>query len=105
MVEGEAAVGNKLKVHLLAPGGKGRIYYPKIEIKTENELLIWRSKVVSRGLIRGKRTFELIDNSNNNTTFIHKEELGGLLTRFYNTENNKAGIIAMNEKLKGLAEK
>lgn len=74
----------------------------------EHKELSWLGHFVFSGLFDGKHKFQLIDHGNGTTTFIQSEQFKGILVPLFKTKlnrNTKNGFIAMNVKLKELAEK
>ena len=70
-------------------------------------LLLIKGKLLFKGLFDGKHSFNLIDNQNGTTTFIHSEDFSGWLVPIFKSQlekNTKAGFKLMNQKLKELAE-
>ena len=58
-----------------------------------------------RGLFDGERYFELKDNNNRTTTFVHTERFTGTFTVMFNTDKTKYEFELMNNKLKNLVKK
>ncbi len=101
---GELKISEIIKVKIQAENSSEMSFKPKILKLENNKLLIWKGKVIFKGLFDGKHIFELIDNENGTTTFKQSEEFSGILVRFINLENTKKGFEQMNRKLKEICE-
>lgn len=104
-IEGTVDIGNKIKVRIHPPGGKGMTFRPVIITKIDEKELSWRGKLLVSGLFDGEHKFELIDNKNGSVTFIQSEKFKGLFVWMFNPKKTEDGFNQMNEKLKELAEK
>ncbi|HXU26543.1 MAG TPA: SRPBCC domain-containing protein [Bacteroidia bacterium] len=106
-ITGEVKIGNKITAYLQPPNAKDMMFKPKVLALDTNKEFRWLGHLLFPGLFDGEHKFELIDNGNGTTTFIQSEKFRGILIPFFakmlNT-NTKNGFIAMNEKLKELAE-
>ena len=107
-VKGKAEVGSKLTVTIMQSGDKGTTFKPKVLTVVPSKELSWLGRLLLPNIFDGKHKFELIDNSNDTTTFRQSENFTGILVPFFKKqlENNTAkGFEKMNKKLKELAEK
>ena len=106
-ISGEAKVGNKIIAYLQPPDSKGMTFKPRVLTFDVNKDFRWLGHLLFPGLFDGEHRFQLIDNGNGTTTFIQSEKFRGILiplfAKMLNT-NTKNGFVAMNEKLKQLAE-
>ena len=86
---------------------KGITFKPRVLTFDVNTDFRWLGHLLFPGLFDGEHRFQLIDNGNGTTTFIQSEKFRGILiplfAKMLNT-NTKNGFVAMNEKLKQLAE-
>lgn len=67
----------------------------------------WLGHLLIPGLFDGKHAFELIDNRNGTTTFVHSETFKGLLIPFFKKfleHNTKIAFEQMNVALKKRVE-
>lgn len=104
-IEGNAAIGNKIKVSIHPPAGKKMTFRPIVITKIDEKEFSWRGKLLFRGLFDGEHKFELIDNKDGTVTFIQSEKFKGLFVWMFNPKKTEDGFKQMNEKLKELAEK
>ena len=104
---GQVAVGKKITAYLQPQNAKGMTFKPRVLALDTNKEFRWLGHLLFPGLFDGEHKFELIDNGNGTTTFIQSEKFRGILIPFFaNMLNNstKNGFVAMNQKLKQLAE-
>lgn len=104
-IEGNATIGDKIKVSIHPPGGKKMTFRPIVITKIDKKELSWRGKLLVSGLFDGEHKFELIDNKDGTVTFIQSEKFKGLFVWMFNPKKTEDGFNRMNEKLKELAEK
>ena len=106
-IKGEVKVGNKITARIEPPEASGMTFKPKILTLETNKELSWLGHLLFAGLFDGEHKFELIDNGNETTTFKQSEKFNGLLVPLFKKQldtNTKNGFVAMNMKLKELAE-
>jgi len=103
-IEGDAKEGKRIKISIKPPDGKVMTFKPKILKLEPNKELRWLGSVMFKGLFDGEHSFELIDNNDGTTTFIHAECFSGIFVRRFNIDNTKIGFELMNEELKRLVE-
>ena len=101
---GEVEKGNKIVVNIKPPNGSSKTFKPTILSKIDNKELSWKGKLLFKGLFDGKHKFELIDNRDETTTFIHSEKFSGIFVWLFSPQKTKNGFSEMNQKLKELAE-
>lgn len=104
-IEGEVGQTNKIHVHLQPPKGSKMKFNPVVLSRIEHKELVWKGKLLFKGLFDGTHRFELIDNGDGTTTFIHSESFKGILVGLIDLNKTKNGFVEMNEKLKELAER
>lgn len=107
-LEGEVKVGNKIIARIVPPDSKGMTFNPRILTFEKNKEFKWLGHLLFSGLFDGEHKFELIDNRNGTTTFLHSEKFKGILVPLFKRlieNNSKRGFEEMNRKLKELAEK
>lgn len=106
-IKGEVMKGKKITVRILPPGNKGMTIKPVIKAIVPKKYLSWQGRLVMKGIFDGEHSFELIENLNGTTTFIHSEKFNGLLVPFmkkFLDQQVKMGFESMNQKLKETVE-
>ena len=106
-LRGEVAVGNRIRMRLEPPNATAMTFTPKILTKIDQKEFSWQGHLFIKGLFDGRHKFEIVDNGNQTCTFVHSEQFNGLLIPLLSSmldKNTKEGFIAMNLKLKELAE-
>ncbi|PID64801.1 MAG: polyketide cyclase [Gammaproteobacteria bacterium] len=103
-ISGKLKIAEKIKVKIQPENASAMTFRPTIVDCEENKRLIWKGKFIIGGLFDGKHQFELLNNQNGTTTFIHSEVFSGILVRFFNPENTEKGFEKMNQKLKEICE-
>jgi len=107
-ITGEAKVGSQITVSIAPPDGKGMTFKPTVLAFEQNKEFRWLGKLLFKGLFDGEHNFELIDNGNGTTTFLHSERFKGLLVGLFKNQlnkNTKKGFELMNSSLKKYIEK
>ncbi|MBN2638972.1 MAG: SRPBCC domain-containing protein [Bacteroidales bacterium] len=106
-LDGKVIVGERIKVHIVPPEGKGMRFKPKVLVYDENKELRWLGHLLFPGLFDGEHQFEIIDNKNGTTCLRQNEKFIGLLTFIFGTNqlnNTKKGFELMNSAIKIIAE-
>lgn len=106
-VKGEVKVGNKIIARIEPPKANAMTFKPKVLTFDINKELRWLGHLLFAGLFDGEHKFELVDNGNGTTTFKQSEIFKGILVPLFKKQldnNTKNGFLAMNQKLKELAE-
>lgn len=103
-LEGDLAIGKRIKVQIRVPEKSAMVFTPKILEFQPNKKLEWLGNFILPGIFDGQHSFEIIDHKNGSVTFIQNEVFKGILASIYNTEQAKKGFELMNQKLKELAE-
>ena len=106
-IEGEQALGSKLKVHIHPPEGKKMIFNPTIQEFVPNRKLKWLGSGPVKGLFDGQHSFELEQLEDGTVKFIHEERFTGLLVGLFKKVliKTEIGFKQMNEALKEKSEK
>jgi hypothetical protein len=107
-IEGEIKMGNAITVKIAPPDANEMTFKPTVLEYETNKKLSWLGHLLVKGLFDSEHKFELHDNHNGTTTFVHSENFSGLLVPIFKKQlehNTKNGFMLMNEKLKELAEK
>lgn len=101
-IQGDVQVNKTIKVLI-----DGMKFSPKVLRYDTNEHFEWLGNFLFRGIFDGKHSFQLIQNEDATTTFIHSEAFRGVLLPFL-TKKLKTEILPkfqrMNEKLKERVE-
>ncbi|EOZ98416.1 hypothetical protein A33Q_1070 [Indibacter alkaliphilus LW1] len=106
-ISGIAKEGNKIKVVLGPQGDKPMTFNPKVLAFKEAQEFRWLGHLFSPGIFDGEHYFELMENVDGSTTFIHGEKFKGMLVGMMAKKLDtaiKQGFEAMNKALKKQAE-
>ncbi len=106
-LDGNIQVGKKITVRLQPHDAKGMTFKPIVQHVVEKKTFSWLGHLLIPGLFDGKHAFELIDNGNGTTTFVHSETFKGLLIPFFKKfleHNTKIAFEQMNVALKKRVE-
>ena len=106
-IKGEVTMGNTITVRIVPPGNKGMTIKPEVKAMVPNKRLSWQGHLLVTGIFDGEHSFELVENLNGTTTFIHSEQFNGLLVPFmkkFLDQQVKMGFELMNQKLKEAVE-
>ncbi len=101
-LEGEVKPGAQIKVKL-----PGMNFKPKVMAFEKNKEFRWLGHLLFPGLFDGEHRFQLKDNGDGTTTFIHSETFKGILVPLFSRmldNETKTGFQLMNEKLKLMVE-
>ena len=101
-VEGNFAVGEKVKIH-----AGGMKFSPTVLAYKPNKELRWLGSLLFKGLFDGEHSFEIINKNDGTVTFNHAENFNGILVGLFAKKldlETKQRFNLMNEKLKELAE-
>ena len=102
-VKGTVALHNTIEVDL-----PGMNFKPVITSFKQDQQFSWLGHLGFKGLFDGEHSFQLIDNQDGSTTFVHSENFKGILVRLFSKTldgKTKAGFEEMNESLKIEVEK
>lgn len=102
VVEGRAAVGEALVVHVNKPNGDTPTVHPHMLRMEPSRELTWGGGV--RGLFIGEHVFLLEENSAGGTRLIHKEDFEGIAVQFVPLDAIEEGYNGMNVALKAWIE-
>lgn len=102
-IAGEVKEGMQIHVKI-----QNMSFKPTVLVYQQNSELKWLGHLLVKGLFDGEHRFLLTDNGNGTTTFEHSETFDGILVGAFSKKLDKEtrpGFIAMNDKLKELAER
>lgn len=106
-IHGDLKVRKRLEVLVQPPGSKGFKFKPKVTSYKQYREFSWLGSLFVYGLFDGHHMFEIEENSNGTSKFVHKEEFSGILVPMMwgqlNTKT-RAGFELMNKSVKELAE-
>lgn len=106
-ISGNPQTGKSIQAKIQPPGSKPMIFKPIVLMNESEKEFKWKGKLLFKGLFDGEHCFQLIDNQNGTTTFIHSEKFAGILVPFLKKmldTNTKNGFTLMNEAIKKRAE-
>jgi len=106
-VQGGKSVGEQLKVACKQPNGKMIKFKPTILNFDQDKEFRWKGKLGIKGIFDGQHYFRLEKLSDNQTNFIHGEDMSGILISVLGSKLDKMNISfeAMNQALKKECEK
>jgi hypothetical protein len=107
-IKGEVIERNKIRVRIVPLGKKGMTIKPEVKAIVPNKRFSWQGRLLVTGVFDGVHSFDLIENLNGSTSFVHSEKFNGLLVPFmkkFIDEQVKMGFESMNQKLKETVEK
>lgn len=106
-ISGNPQTGKSIQAKIQPSGSKPMIFKPIVLVNESEKEFKWNGKLLVKGLFDGEHCFQLIDNQNGSTTFIHSEKFSGILVPFLIKmldTNTKNGFTLMNEAIKKRAE-
>ena len=105
-IQGTPEVGTKLVVHLLADGGHGMSFRPKVLAATPGEELRWLGKLGFHGIADGEHFFILTTNDDGTTRLNHGERFSGALVALAKGSSGDSGAAyeAFSQALKQRVE-
>ncbi|UFH60174.1 SRPBCC domain-containing protein [Sulfurovum mangrovi] len=105
-LEGEAKVGEKLKVRISPPHSKAMVFRPTVKNVIENREFSWLGRFLFPGIFDGEHSFN-IEPTKSGALLTQKENFSGLLVPLLwrsLDRNTREGFRQMNEALKERAE-
>jgi len=106
-IEGPLQEGAQITARIEPPGSSGMTFKPTLLVVSPARELRWLGHLFVPGLFDGEHVFELYENTDGSTTFVQREEFGGILVPLFKKmldNNTLAGFNAMNQSLKARAE-
>lgn len=106
-IKGNVEKGNRISVQITPPGGKEMGFTPKVLAFDKHKEFRWLGHLFIPGIFDGEHKFQLIQNEDGTTRFIHSEKFRGILVPFLKKmlqTSTKKGFEFMNEKIKEMAE-
>lgn len=105
---GKPKIRERLRVTLQPPGSKPMVFKPQVTLFKRGKQFGWLGSLFMRGIFDGHHIFEIEELPDNKCIFIQREDFSGLLVpllwKSLDTKT-RAGFMAMNDKIKDLAEK
>ena len=105
-IRGSLDVGEKLHISIKIPGSSSMKFTPIIQMVSPDSRLIWKGKLLMKGLFDGEHRF-ILEPTDEGTQLLHEESFSGLLIPFFPKsffEKTKQGFEAMNLALKKRVE-
>ncbi|NOQ53880.1 MAG: SRPBCC domain-containing protein [Thermoplasmata archaeon] len=106
-ISGELEAGEKIRVHLKPPEGRGMTFKPRLVKVDHGREIRWLGHLGVPGLFDGEHIFEIDELPHGQTRFVQREEfkgvLSGLILRSIG-DDTLNGFAEMNEALKERAE-
>lgn len=102
-LKGNVDTGNRIQVKIQPPDGKAMEFKPKVLAFEKNKEFRWLGHLWMPGIFDGEHYFQLIENADGITTFVHGENFNGVLVGLLKKmldENTRKGFEAMNRALK-----
>ena len=106
-LQGEAKVGQRLRVEIHPPNQKPSTFTPKVLKVLPYQHFCWRGTLIASFVMAGEHNYEIEVLEPNKVKFKHYENFTGLLAGIVMKkmgEDTKKGFQAMNEALKERAE-
>ena len=107
-VDGSARAGDRLRVSIQPPGGRGMTFQPRVLVAVPNQELRWLGHLVVPGVFDGEHFFKLEPlNGGRHTRFTHGEHFRGVLVPLLRRSlerGTRQGFEAMNRALKTRVE-
>ncbi|MGY1915190.1 SRPBCC family protein [Blastococcus sp. SYSU DS0973] len=105
-VLGALEPGQRLRVRITPPGGKGMTFRPVVTTVVPGRDLAWLGRVGLPGIFDGAHSFAVRPRPGGGTEFTHSEVFRGLLVPVMGAalRRTEAGFAAMNDALRDRAE-
>ncbi len=105
-MKGNLKVSEQIEVLLQPPGSSAMTFKPTVLVFDKNKEFRWLGKLFFKGLFDGEHYFQLTENPDGSTTFVHGEKFSGILVPLLSKilGNTIKGFNQMNEALKNRAE-
>lgn len=106
-ITGHVAEGHRIKVVLGPQGSKPMTFRPTVVAYEPNRAFRWLGHLGFPGLFDGEHSFELLENGDGTTTFLHKEQFRGILVGLIAKKLDadiRAGFESMNRALRQQVE-
>lgn len=100
-IEGRPLEGNRLRVRIDPPEGRGMTFKPRVTALIPGERLEWLGRLLVPGLFDGRHEFRLEEVAPGRTRFVQRESFSGLLVGvLLDADAIREGFEAMNEALR-----
>jgi hypothetical protein len=107
-ISGRPRVGERLRVHLQPPGGRGMTFRPVVLQAVPERELRWLGRLLVPGLFDGEHYFQIEPLDERRVRFVHGERFSGLVLPLLwrgLVTNTRRGFEEMNRALKARAER
>ncbi len=107
-IEGDAALGGRLRVALKLEGRKPMVFKPRVEGHESRQEFRWLGHLILPGVFDGEHAFLIESLAEERVRFIQRERFHGILASLLLKgieAQTLAGFEAMNQALKERAEK
>lgn len=104
---GELREGEQIMAVIQPVNGKAMTFHPKVLEVVPRQKVRWLGAFLFKGLFDGEHIWELEELGEGKTKMVQAENFTGILVPLFKKElenKTKPGFVAMNEKLKELAE-
>ncbi|MGX5655665.1 SRPBCC family protein [Geodermatophilus nigrescens] len=103
---GQLRVGQRLRVRIVPPGGRGMTFRPTVTAVEEERELAWLGRLGVPGLFDGTHSFTLTPRADGGTDLLQREVFRGVLVPLVagTLRQTETGFRAMNEALRSRAE-
>ena len=106
-IQGEPAVGERLRARLQPPGGRGITLKPKVTAAEPGQTFAWLGRLGVPGVFDGAHRFELEPLAGGRTRLVQSEHFSGVLVPMVRRSlrtHTLAGFEAMNRALREQVE-
>jgi hypothetical protein len=106
-ISGEIAVGRRLRVHIVPPGGRGMTFTPRVTAASPGRELAWLGTLGMPRLFDGAHSFRLRPTGDGGTELTQAETFRGLLVPLFGKglAATAEGFELMNRTLKQRCER
>ena len=105
-ISGLPIAGQRLRVHIAPPGGRGMTFKPRVVAAKQPHELRWLGRFLFPGLFDGEHAFVITPTSEASCRLTQSEKFSGLLVAMSRgtLDATRDGFAQMNDALKGRAE-
>jgi hypothetical protein len=105
-ISGNVRVGERLRVHIVPPGGRGMTFKPVVTAATPNREFGWLGKLGVKGLFDGAHSFHIEELPDGRSRVTQSETFSGVLVGLLGSglDATADGFDQMNQALKQRCE-